>query len=237
MKVVVSTCDEYGWLIPVFMYFYRKYWPDNPHETIIITEFRPLDGLVYYTNGEAWSTGILNYIKQTKEEKFILFMEDMLLRKDVDTKRVKEAEKLCRGDIGSVRLSNRPTRYFRNHPKPEVIGAFRRYSLGYRFATGIQPAIYQKEYLCDFFREGESAWETERNGVKRLVKLKSKWRLFWPETNITDTHPIGIMKKGKLYAPVLRGALSELRDDATIESTEIYNILQRRITFEVGHKQ
>jgi len=226
MKIIVSTCDEHGWLIPVFMYFYRKYWPDNPYKTDIVTEKKHIDGSVFYTRGVAWSSGILEYIKQSKEQKFLLFLEDLLIRKMVDTERIRMAEKLCTGDVGYVRVSNVPTGYFLNHSKSGAIKGFRQYSLNRRFSAGLQPSIYQKKYLLDYLRKGETPWQTEQNGAVRLQKLKHKWRSLWPESSIIHSQPPGLMKRGRLISASLRGVKRELRKDATTESNDIHEIFQ-----------
>lgn len=225
MRIIISTCDEYRWLIPVFMYFYKKHWPDNPYQTDIVTEREHIDGSVFYTKGVSWSSGILNYLKQSKEEKFLLFLEDLLIRKIVSTERVKAAENLCEGDVGYVRVSNVPIRYFLKHSIGDAIEGFREYPVFHRFSAGLQPAIYQKRYLFDFLCDGESPWQTERNGAKRLGKLRDKWRSFWPESSIIGSQPPGLIKRGRLNEKNLKWAKCELQNDATDESEDIYKIL------------
>ncbi len=125
MKVVVSTCDEYRWIIPVFMYFYRKYWPDNPYETIVITESRRIKERAFYTRGAPWSRGIKDYLRESGEIKVLLILEDLLLMSRVDTQRVKVAEKLCEYKTGTVRMNNAPHGYFVKHSRPSNIDGFK----------------------------------------------------------------------------------------------------------------
>lgn len=229
MKVIVATCDEYRWIIPVFMYFYRKYWPDNPYRTNIVTEKEHIDGRVFYTGGVAWSDGILNYLERNKEDKFLLILEDLLIRSPMDDRMVRKAEQICEGDIGTVRLNNAPYKYFIQHAHRNTIKGFMDYPLSGRFVMGLQPAIFQKRYLLDALSRNEDAWQIEQRGAKRLRELGGKWRSLWPINNIVDVQPVGLMKKGKFKPTVLRWAKAELKADATTESLALYEVLQDQI--------
>jgi len=225
VKTVVLTCDKHAWVVPVFLHFYKKYWPDNPYETEIVTEKYHINGNVFYAGGKSWSTRLLNYIKQSKDDKFLFIVEDHLIRKTVDTERVKIAENLCEGKVGCVRLNNNPHKYFDRHTILADFIGFREYPLDKRFSMTLQMAIWQKQFLFDVLRDNESIWETEGNGSKRLKELKSPlWQILWPETIIIDCDDRGILRKGILEPPVLRWALSELSQD-----NPEYKILQNQI--------
>lgn len=229
MKVVVSTCDEYRWIIPVFMYFYKKYWPDNPYETIIITESRRVQGRAFYTQGVPWSRGIKDFLKESGEVKILLILEDLLLMSKVDTQRVGVADHLCEYKVGTVRMNNAPHGYFVKHSRPSGIEGFRKYPLKDRFIMGLQPAIFQGAYLLDALGKRDNPWTAEQNGAKRLAELGGKWKSLWPESDIFKVQPVGLMKKGRFKPPVLRWAKAELKKDNTKESLEIYQVLQDQI--------
>jgi|GEM_PF-2261944 len=209
MKIVVLTCDKYNWLVPVFMHFYKKYWPDNPYQTEIVTETGPMDGTVHYINDKSWSNRLINYLKQSKKDKFLLIMEEHFIEKKVNTERVKIAENLCAGNIGCVRL-NPPDKYFRQHAVKSNIKGFREYPLDKLYSMSMQTAIWQKQYLFDVLQDNEDIWQTEVYGSKRLAQLKSKWRIFWTENPIVDYTAGGLMKKGRPRLPVVKWALEDL---------------------------
>lgn len=236
MKIVIATCDEYKWLIPLFMYFYRKYWPDNPYETDIITEKDYIEGSVFYTHGVSWSSGIISYLKQSREKKFLLIVEDLLIRSKIDTEKIKTAETFCDANIGTIRLNNAPYKYFLKHSRTSEFSGFREYPLGERFIGALQPAIFQKKYLFDAFVEDEDPWQTERQSAKRLKLLSRKWRSLWPKKNLFDVPPVGIMVKGKFKPPILRWAKGELKNDGTEESMKLYDILQYQIAKQDARK-
>lgn len=209
MKVVILVCNKYIWLEPIFMYFYRKHWPENSYVTIIVKEATYLGGRDFDVGGGAWSTWVLNYLKHCTEDKLLLIMEDFIIRDRIDIERVKIAADLCTGNVGCVRL-NKPDKWFKRHAKKTEIEGFREYPLDQKYSMSLQTAIWQKSYLLDILREGESAWQTEHGGSKRLRGLKDKWRILWTESAIIDYHPGGIMEKGELRLSIVQQTLLNL---------------------------
>ena len=211
MKVIVMTCNRNRWLIPVFLHFYKKYWPDNPYQIEIVTDSKRIRkrGEVFYARDPSWASILIKYIKQSEEDKFLVILEDCLIWEKVDTERVKFAEKLCKGNVGYVRLNNMPGIYFKRSTISTKNKGFGEY-VGGRFAMVLHSSIFQKQFLLDVLREGESVWDTERNGTKRINKMKRRWRILWPETNIIDYSHVGIMRKGELQEDVVRWALLDL---------------------------
>ena len=231
MKVIVSTCDEYNWVLPVFFRFYKKAWPTNPYQAEIITEKEHVPGKAFYTGRHSWSHGMLSYLRQSKSSKFMLILEDYIL-KSVDAQRVKTAERLCTGNVGCVRLSNHPNKYFNQHTSgvpPE--NGFKQYPNAMRFSAAMQISIYQKDFLFDLLRAKENIWQAEANGVKRLVALKDKWRILWPEKNIMEYEPLGLVKKGQLVVKTLRWSKANMP-----KTCKEYKILQDRIKWQSDNK-
>ena len=220
MKIVVLTCDKYSWLVPIFERFYKKNWPDNPYQTIVITETESsgfgagdpyaLDWPVFYTQGVSWSSGILNYLStQPDDEKFLLTPEDYIIKSPVDTEKVRRAEELCSGNVGCVRL-NVPDKYFKRHAVATNIKHYKEYPLDKPYSMSMQAAIWQKRYLMDVLRHNEDAWQAELNGSERLKSLKPKWRVLWTKAWIIDYEPGGIMLRGRFRLSVVKWALEEL---------------------------
>jgi len=215
MKLIVLTCDKYKWIVPIFNYFMRKYWPDNPYETEVVTDLGFMNGKVFYAGNFSWASRLINYLRHSKEEKFLITLEDYLIKAPVDSARVKAAEKLCEGDVGYVRLSNGPYKYFRKHCRsnPDIEG-FREYPPEQRFSMVAHMGFFQKQFLLDVLREGEDVWQSEGDGSRRLKKMESKWRVLWPETNIINYMVNGgLMKKGKLRTHALDWTLTHFKTE------------------------
>lgn len=215
MKVIISTHDEYSWIIPIFLHFYRRYWPDNPYKTEIITEKEHVDGTVFYTGGVRWSSGIINYLKQSKEDKFLMMLEDYLIPKIVDTKEVQRAEELCVGDVGSVNL-DAPARYYRNHAIKSDLNGFREYPVDSEYSISLGPVIYQKKFLLDILQENENIQRTEISGSRRLAKLKDKWRILFTDPPLVCFHCGSLMHNGKFKVPTTKWALQELLNNNSL---------------------
>ena len=227
MKVVISTCDKHSWIIPISMYFLKKYWPDLPYPVDIITETGYIDGCYgnqFDGGGLSWSDGLINYLKQSDENKILLILEDHLIQRPVIDWEVKLAESLCHGKIGCVRLNNAPHRYLKAHTFKADAGFFRDYRMDQRFALTLQMAIWQKEFLLEFLRAGENVWEVEKLGTKRVNESKSEWRVLWPVRNIITYPPRGLLRKGILEPGPLKWAFSELEPES-----ECYKILAKAI--------
>ena len=234
MKLVILTCDKYKWIVPIFNYFMQKYWPDNPYETEVVTDLGFMNGKVFYAGNKSWASRLIEYLCQSKEEKFLITLEDYLIKSLVDTARVKAAEKLCEGDVGYVRLSNGPYKYFTKHCRrnPDIEG-FREYPLEQRFSVVAHMGFFQKQFLLDVLRDGEDVWHTENNGTKRLSKMKSKWRVLWPETDIVDYMVNGgLMKKGRLRTHSLNWTLAHFKTELLKQEgieRGLYESLQERM--------
>ena len=226
MKVLILTCDEFSNLIPVFLRFYKRHWPDNPYKTEIITQTKPIKTVhkVFYAGKSSWSSELISYLKQSSEDKFILILEDYFIRQPVDTKRVVAAEALCRGKVGCVRLNHAPHKYFKRHSIRTNIEGFREYPTTGRFSWTLQIAFWQKKYLLDNLKEGESCWQNEEYGISRLREKKTDWKILWPEENMVDYSPIGLLRKGALEPTVLRWAKSKLT-----ENSREYKILEDQV--------
>ena len=227
MKIVIMTCDKHSWIIPFFKYFCEKYWSDNPYQIEVVTETKHVDGAVFYAGKRSWRSMLIRYLKQSKEDKLLLMLEDCLINRIIDTNRVKFAGKLCEGNVGYVRLVNYPQVYFKRHTIKTNIEGFGEYPTWRRFGMITQDAIFQKEFLLDILREGESIWQTERSGTIRVGASLNKWRILWPEINIIDHPHKGILKKGELISKVVQWALSELSGSGEVER-KLYKELRKR---------
>ena len=221
MKVIVSTHDKYRWIIPLFFHFYRRYWPDNPYETEIITEREHIDGTVFYTGGVRWSSGIIKYLKQSKEDKFLMTLDDYLVPKIVNTGEVQRAEELCTGDVGSVNL-DAAARYYKDNTIKCNIKGFREYPVDSKYSFSLGPVIYQKKFLLDVLQENESIWRSEVSGSRRLAMMKGKWRTFWADPplipiHLEDTNHCGsLMHKGTFKFETTKWALQELLNNNSL---------------------
>lgn len=209
MRILMLTCDEYAWIVPVSLHFFKKYWPDNPYEIEIVTESKHIDGKVYYGGKIQWADRLINYLKQSEENKFLLILEDYLLCRTVNTKEIQHAEEYCKDNIGAINLSA-PDRYKSNYTIKSNIKGFREYPLDGKYSISWKPVIYQKQYLLDILKEGETLWNTEIRGSRRLGRLKDKWRLLWTETSVINYSFAGLLHSGRFAFKCTKWLIEEL---------------------------
>jgi len=195
MRVVVFTCDNYSWLIPTFLHFYRKNWPDNPYQTDFVTETKEIgDVSTFYTGKIPWADGAIKYLESQKEKTFLLLLEDYIIKEPIETERVKHAGNLCCNDVGCVRLNphDRDSRFLFD----AGIEGFKEYPLDKPYSISLQTAIWQKEFLFEFLQKGKNIWQVENEGSIRIQK--SKKRIIWADIPIINYQSGGYMRKGKV---------------------------------------
>lgn len=201
MKVVVFSCDTYSWLIPIFSHFYEKNWPNNPYQTVVVTETEKTKEMITFCAGKLeWADRMIKYLNSCTDETFLLLSIDHIIEKKVDTNRIKMAESLCRNNIGCVRLQA--------HDKWSCflfdanIKGFKEYPLNKCYSISLQAAIWQKKFLFEFLKKGETAWQTESQGSRRICN--SKYKVIWTDTEILSYKPCGYMNRGRVIEDVAK---------------------------------
>lgn len=201
MKVAVFSCDKYLWLKPIFLHFYRKNWPDNPYQTEFVTETKKIEGMTTFCVGKIpWADIAIKYLKSLNEETLLLLLDDFILNEPVDTDRVKRAEGLCAGDIGCVRLQAHDQ--WSCFLFDSRIKGFKEYPLNKRYCVSLQASIWQKKFLFEFLKEGETCWQTESQGSRRI--FNSKYRVIWADTAILSYWPGGYMRRRRINEHVAK---------------------------------
>ncbi len=201
MKIVVSTCDSYSWLAPTFLHFYKKNWPDNPYQTIYLTETKKIDGANTFCAGKInWSDRMAKYLESYNEEKFILIFDDYIIQSLINTDVVKYAENLCEGDIGCLRLNAHD--HLSHFLVNSAVDGFKEYPHDKPYALSFQAAVWQKEFFHEFLRRNETIWRTETEGSKRI--LTSKKKVLWTDVPAFVYKSHGYLQKGVVDKSVAR---------------------------------
>lgn len=199
MKIVVFTCDAYSWLVPTFLHFYEKMWPDNPYQTDFVTETKKIEGQNTFLTGKIpWPDGAIKYFESCEEKTFLLLLEDYIITKPISTNIIKSAEELCVNDIGCVRLNAHDS--WSQFLFDANIEGFKEYPFDKPYSISLQAAIWQKEFLLEFLRKGENIWQVEIEGSKRVHA--SKKRVIWSDIPIINYQAGGYMRKGRTVKPV-----------------------------------
>ena len=71
LTVLVASCDRYVDLLAPFSVLWRKYWPNCPYETVLVTETTPSgwDGLCFNRviacgGGGSWCSRLVHALEQ-----------------------------------------------------------------------------------------------------------------------------------------------------------------------------
>ena len=199
MRIVVSSFDGYLWLIPIFVHFYKKMWPDNPYQTDFVSETMKVEGVNTFRAGKLpWADKMIKYLESIEDETFLLFLEEYILNRRVATDEIKRAEELCVDDIGCVRLFAHDG--FSHFLIDVKIEGFKEYPLDKPYSLSLQTSIWQRKFFLELLKKGESCWKLEIEGSRRICKSNKK--VIWNDNTILNYHLGGYMKKGKVVKSV-----------------------------------
>lgn len=162
--VVVASCDKYADLLEPFSVLWRKFWPDCPFETVLVTETKPegalcFDRVVACGRGGNWCSRLVRALDEIATRHVLLLCDDYYLCKSVDTALIlRRLEQARRFDAVDLRLIPNPVTKI---PYREGLREYRKNS-AYCIAT--QAGIWDRVFLKNLATGKESIWEFERYG-------------------------------------------------------------------------
>ena len=86
--VLVTSCDGYHDVENPFITLWRKFWPDCPFETVLLSETVPcagFDRVILTGKGKCWCEMLAEALDQIRTPYVILLMNDYYLEAPVDT--------------------------------------------------------------------------------------------------------------------------------------------------------
>lgn len=170
--ILVVSCDSYRDLWTPFFTLFFRYWPDCPYQVYLCSNEIGYDEqrvrTILVGPDRSWSSNLKRCFEHLPAEYLILFQEDFLFTKLVDTETVRNLVLYLQKEGGAC-LRLMPS------PPPETlidnklkIGAI---SKGAAYRVSLQAAIWDKSVLYQLLREGESPWELEDIGSRRSNSL------------------------------------------------------------------
>ena len=163
--VLVCSCDKYADLLAPFATLWRKYWPDCPFETVLVTETAPensfcFNRVVACGHGKPWCHNLSIALEAIATPYVLMLMDDYLLVSPVDSslvlRRLSEAKKF---DVASLRLNPLPPGR-RTWPDSDLLEMPKNVA----YCVTCQTSIWNREFLLDLAKRNKSAWEFERYG-------------------------------------------------------------------------
>ena len=161
--VLVCSCDKYHDVEKPFIALWRKFWPDCPLETVLLSETLSSDGFdraILTGRGKTWCEMLAEALEKIESPYVLMLMNDYFLNAPVDTtaflRRLDEARRF---DAASLRLN----------PMPPGRKAWDGSDLlempkNVGYCVTCQTSIWNKTFLLGLARRNKSAWEFERYG-------------------------------------------------------------------------
>jgi len=169
MKFIVTTCNEYDHLMPGFAHQFNKHWPG---EKVDVLCYRKPPRLPINFNivllgkqpyHQVWTTPLIPYFEQLKDELFILMMEDSWIFKDVNYTQYCVAMTLIHANknFGRCHL----------HASTGIETA--EHKLGFNemlqcsdYRTSLHSSIWNREYFLKYLKPDRTCWQFEVKGMK-----------------------------------------------------------------------
>jgi hypothetical protein len=187
-SVLVVSCDKYRDLwVPFFTLFF-KYWPDCPYQVYLCANEMCYEDERVQTiltgPDKSWSSNLMRCFEKLTKDYVILFQEDFLFTKPVDTERIRDLA-LYLKDRHAACLRLMPC------PPPETIVDYKlkvgEISKGAPYRVSLQSAIWNKSVLYELLKDGESPWDLENIGSirsnaldKPFLSVAGQNRTAWP---------------------------------------------------------
>ncbi len=161
--VLVTSCDAYHDVERPFITLFRRYWPDCPFETVLLTETiasKEFDRVITTGKGKNWSQMLVEALKQIKTPYILMAMNDFMLSAPVDTKNIlRRIDQMKTFGAVNLRLiPNPPGR--KTGPDPDLLEMPKDTA----YCVSCQTGIWERSYLLRIASKTKSAWEFERYG-------------------------------------------------------------------------
>ena len=164
--VLVTSCDGYHDVENPFITLWRKFWPDCPFETVLLSETVPCEGfdrVILTGKGKCWCEMLAEALDQIRTPYVILLMNDYYLEAPVDTANIlRRLDQAKAYGAANLRLMPNPPgrRAFRADEGCDLL----EYPRNAAYCVTCQTGIWNREYLRGLAVRNRSAWEFERFG-------------------------------------------------------------------------
>lgn len=189
MKVTVLTSDTHNWLLKGFFHQWEKYGKspavDYLHDPLALEVAGFTDpgflpkGVPFFSIGkftdypvQKWSDGLIRYLNTITDDLVILLLEDYWLIRQANRGLIYTAAgymidhpEVIRFDLSSDRMFNKEARYVGSIGLMDICEVKADYSISF------QAAIWRRDLLLQVLKPGETPWEAELNGSRRLNQL------------------------------------------------------------------
>lgn len=166
--ILVCSCDKYVDLLGPFAFLFRKFWPDCPFETVLVTETALVDKLCFDRviacgPDMNWASRLEKSLEKIDTPYVLMLCDDYLLSAKVNTAQI--LSRLAQAKVynaANLRLiPNPPPTGGNARPADDRLFEYRK-NTAYCIAT--QTGFWNRAFLRGLARGKTSIWDFERYG-------------------------------------------------------------------------
>lgn len=161
--ILVVSCDQYADVLPPFVMLWRKFWPDCPFETVLLTETIDCEGfdrVVLAGKCNDWSPRVVKALEKISTPYVLMVLNDYFLNAPVDTaKMLERLEQAKKFDAANLRLNPNPPGRM-----PYQDSDLMEFPKNVAYSVTCQTGIWNREFLLGLAKRNKSAWQFERYG-------------------------------------------------------------------------
>jgi hypothetical protein len=178
IPVYTFTNDNHLFLLRGYSYLWNEYADHSSYNTVVgftHPEFDMPVNFKFYSLGkqlpkEKWSDGLIQLCELLQSDWFILMLEDFWLTDFVDRLALNELKKWFDDSILRIDLSGNRASY----KQARIIGKCMEYDMvetgvNVPYQMSFQAGIWNRKLLLSLLKKGESPWEVEIEGSKRIT--------------------------------------------------------------------
>lgn len=167
--VLVTSCDGYRDVVGPFAALWKKFWPDCPFETVLVTETVAAEGfdrVILTGTGKNWCQMLVEALDQISTPYVMLLMNDYYLEAPVETANIlRRLEQAKTHDAANLRLNPNPPGRSPFAPAGDLL----EFPKNVAYCVTCQTGIWNRGYLRGLAARNRSAWEFERLGSFMLA--------------------------------------------------------------------
>lgn len=161
MVIVVCSCDKDEDLFYPFYHCMEKYYPNHPK---IIYSTETIKNPYYETINknyplEKWTKRIRETLKEIPDNEILLMIDDIFIRKPVDTKRIDYARANLKGNIAMFNFE----KVFNPDDKESGLNGWKIRQKGSEYELSIMCGLWNKEKLIHILEKDSDPWSVEYN--------------------------------------------------------------------------
>ncbi len=196
---VISSCDAYSDLWPIFFHFFFKHWDASPFPVYLISNYRTFKDprVVTIPVGEdkSWSDNLIIALKSIKEENLFVWLDDFLVDRDIETSAmtayIDQLDQVGgkylavdqRGDLGEAMEKT----------------SLRRIEKG-NLMAGLNLSLWKKTFLSQILEPGCSIWAAESR--LRKLNIEGEPGLFYLKSESPKVVSYVESVKGQFWKPI-----------------------------------